>query len=63
MAEELTLVKLNNKIERLKAELDSIKETIEILSDKELLAGIKRGLEDLKKGRITDWEKVKSRYL
>jgi len=36
----------------LRDELDDIIETIEILSDKELLEGIRRSLEDLNSGNV-----------
>src|SRR3989344_3414260 len=40
-------------------EFDSWKETEEILADKELMKSIKRAKEDIKKGRVYDWEEVK----
>lgn len=40
-------------------EYDSMKETNEILGDKKLMNAIKKGEEDIKKGRLYDWEKVK----
>ena len=40
-------------------EYDSWKETNEILADKELMKAIKEGEEDIRKGRIHDWEDVK----
>ena len=36
----------------LRAELDDIIETIEILSDKELLDGIKRSLKEMESGKV-----------
>jgi len=36
----------------LRAELDDIIETIEILSNKELLDGIKRSLKDMESGKV-----------
>ena len=41
------------------AEFDSWKETNEILADPQLMAAIKEGEEDIKMGRIYDWEEVK----
>lgn len=41
------------------AEYESWKETDEILADKEFMKGIKAGEEDIKKGRLFDWEDVK----
>jgi len=40
-------------------EFDSWKETEEILADKELMKSIKRAKEDIKRGRVYDWEEVK----
>ena len=38
---------------------ESWKETDEILSDPEMMKGIREGEEDVKKGRVYDWEEVK----
>lgn len=40
-------------------EYESWKETNEILSDASLMRAIKEGEEDIKKGRVYDWEDVK----
>lgn len=40
-------------------EYESWKETNEILSDPELVKAIKEGEEDIKHGRVHDWEDVK----
>jgi len=40
-------------------EYESWKETNEILADKKLLKAIKEGEEDIKAGRVYDWEDVK----
>lgn len=40
-------------------EYDSWQETNEILSDPGLMKAIKQGEEDIKKGRVYDWEEVK----
>lgn len=40
-------------------EYESWKETIEILSDTQLMKAIKEGEDDIKKGRVYDWEEVK----
>lgn len=40
-------------------EYESWKETNEILADKKLMRAIKEGEEDIKKGRVYDWEDVK----
>ena len=41
------------------AEYESWKETNEILADPGLMKAIKKGEEDVKKGRVYDWEDVK----
>lgn len=41
------------------AEYESWKETNEILADKALMKAIKEGEEDVKAGRVRDWEDVK----
>ncbi len=41
------------------AEFDSWKETTEILADPLLMDAIKKGEEDIKMGRVYDWEDVK----
>ncbi|MBI2019581.1 type II toxin-antitoxin system Phd/YefM family antitoxin [Candidatus Daviesbacteria bacterium] len=40
-------------------ELASWEATIEVMSDKKLVKSIKRGLDDIKKGRVVSWEEVK----
>lgn len=39
-------------------EVESWEETLEIMSDKKLMASIKRGEEDIKKGRVHTFEEV-----
>ena len=41
------------------AEYESWKETAEILSDPALLKAIKEGEQDIKRGKVYDWDKVK----
>ena len=41
------------------AEYESWKETNEIMADKKLMKAIKQGEEDIKMGRVYDWEDVK----
>lgn len=41
------------------AEYESWKETLDILSDPGLMKAIKKGEEDIKKGKVYDWDKVK----
>lgn len=40
-------------------EYESLKETLEIMSDPKLMSDIKKGEEDIKAGRVYDWEDVK----
>lgn len=40
-------------------EYESWKETNEILADKQLMKAIKEGEDDIKKGRVQEWEEVK----
>ena len=39
---------------------ESLNETIEIMGDPEMMKALKRGVQDIKFGRVTDWEKVKA---
>ncbi len=38
---------------------ESWNETVDILSDPEMMAGIREGEEDIKNGRVIDWEDAK----
>jgi antitoxin YefM len=38
---------------------ESLNETIAIMGDPDLMEALKRGIQDMNSGRITDWEKVK----
>lgn len=40
-------------------ELASWEATMDVMSDKKLVMGIKKGLEDIKKGRVVSWKEVK----
>jgi prevent-host-death family protein len=40
-------------------EYEALQETIEVLEDPELLGALRRSEEDLKAGRVFDWETVK----
>ena len=42
-------------------ELASWEATLDVFSDPKLVKGIKKGLEDLKKGRVIPWEEVKKK--
>lgn len=43
------------------AEYESWKETMDILSDPQLMKAIKQGEEDIKNGRVYDWEGVQNK--
>ena len=38
---------------------ESLIETIEIMGDPKLMKALKKGMQDIQSGRVTDWEKVK----
>jgi len=40
-------------------EFESWEETVEVLSDEEAMAALKRSEEDVKAGRLVDWDEVK----
>lgn len=40
-------------------ELELMEETLEVLSDSKLMKAIKEGKEDVKRGRLVDWEDIK----
>lgn len=42
-------------------ELASWEATLDVMSDQELVKGIKKGMEDIKKGRVISWEEVKKK--
>ncbi len=42
-------------------ELSSWEATLDVMSDKSLVRGIKKGMEDIKKGRLVSWEKVRNK--
>jgi prevent-host-death family protein len=39
---------------------EALNETIEIMGDPEMMAALKRGVQDIQSGRLTDWEKAKT---
>ena len=45
-----------------KEEYESMKETIEILSDKKLMKEIKEGIKDIKKGKYITFEDFKKKH-
>lgn len=42
-------------------EVASWEATLDVMSDSKLVKGIKKGLEDIKKGRVVSWEEVKEK--
>jgi predicted transcriptional regulator len=60
MIDHITIIKelkeLRERISEDLERLDSIIETLEIMSDEELMNSIKRGLEDIEKGNVIDLE-------
>ena len=42
-------------------ELVSWEATMDVMSDTQLVKGIRKGMEDIKKGRVVPWEEVKRR--
>lgn len=40
-------------------EVTSWEATLDVMSDQNLVKGIKKGTEDIKKGRVVSWEEVK----
>ncbi len=40
-------------------ELASWEATMDVMSDTKLVKGIRKGMEDIKKGRVVSWEEVK----
>lgn len=40
---------------------ESLMETLDILADPKAVKGLKRGEEDLRKGRTRDWKEIKAR--
>jgi predicted transcriptional regulator len=53
------LVEVKEKLSKDLEELESLIETLEIMSDPELMESIKRGLEDIKKGNVVDFDELK----
>jgi len=52
------LAKLRDRLLKDLEELDSIIETLEIMSDEELMKSIKRGLKDIEEGNVVDFEEL-----
>ena len=55
------MLSLSDRVKRLEEDVDSLVETLEILQDRELLESIRRGLEDVKAGRVYSLEELKSK--
>ncbi len=41
-------------------DLDSLEATLDVMSDPELMKAIRQGDEDIKAGRVRDWEEIKT---
>jgi predicted transcriptional regulator len=39
---------------------EALNETIEIMGDPEMMMALKRGVQDIESGRVTNWEEVKA---
>jgi len=53
------LIEIKEKLSKDLEELESLIETLEIMSNHELMESIKRGLEDIKKREVTDFDELK----
>lgn len=53
---------LLDTLKRLRDEIDSVIETLEILMDKDLMEGIKKAEEDFKKGNVFTHEEIKKKH-
>lgn len=47
------------KLKQIEKRLDGLEETMEILADKKLLAGLRKALDDIKQGRYKEYRNVK----
>lgn len=43
-------------------ELASLEATLNVMTDPKLVCGIKKGIKDVKAGRLIDWEDVKKKF-
>ena len=50
---------LRETIDKLQEEIEGLLETLEILKDEETMTAFRRGVEDIKEGRVVSWEEVK----
>jgi predicted transcriptional regulator len=53
------IYRLINNCSPINADRESLIETIEVLSDPEIMAGIARGLRDFKEGKFKSFEQIK----
>jgi len=62
MIDHITIIRelkeLRDRISEDLERLDSIIESLEIMSDEELMNSIKKGLEDIEKGNVIDLEEL-----
>jgi preprotein translocase subunit SecA len=56
--EKKNLKELTEEFPKLRSEIESLKETLEILSDKELMADIEQGKKDVAEGRVYTFEEA-----
>ena len=42
-------------------DFNSLQETMEVLSDKDLMRSIKKGMDEIRSGEVVSWESVKSK--
>lgn len=56
------VVQLSKEIERIKKELGEMRETFEVLFDRELMESLKRGIKDIKEGRVISLEEYEKKY-
>jgi PHD/YefM family antitoxin component YafN of YafNO toxin-antitoxin module len=52
------ILETRKKLEEMRVLMEELLETVEILSDPEMMDAIRQGLEDIKAGRITELRKL-----
>ncbi|MEM3476378.1 MAG: hypothetical protein QXK81_06955 [Candidatus Bathyarchaeia archaeon] len=55
---EATLEAVYKEVKDLKMLIDALAETIDVISNPKELEGIRKGLMDIKKGRVRNWSEV-----
>ena len=45
-----------------KGETKAVEATLDVMSDTKLVRGIKKGMEDIKAGRLVEWKDVKKKF-